>query len=439
MNNFEVIKHLESSNSRIFKEEVLLGEMKKKNNVFFEGLSLTYNKLQTFGVKKVPESKIDGSGLSWNEFKNTVRDLINRKLTGHAARDKIIHLMKKSPKDEWNYFFRRILIKDMRCGLSEKTINNVAKKNNFLKYFIPVFSCQLSQDSELHKKKLHGKKILEVKLDGVRAISILYPNGNVDIFSRNGKELHNFDNIKNELKRSIIDKPIRTALVLDGEVVSKNFQELMKQIHRKNNIQNNDATLYLFDILSLDSFKKGFEKISQKNRIENLESWYQEYLKGNSFIKLLEQKIIDFNTNQGLKEFNNFNHNSVHNGFEGIMIKDPDSFYECKRTTSWLKSKPFIEVSLEVKSYQEGTGKNKGRLGALGAEGEDNGKFFKLSVGSGFTEKQRIGFWDNREKLLGKVVEIRADSISKSQDGKFWSLRFPRFKTFRGFSEKEKI
>ena len=121
------------------------------------------------------------------------------------------------------------------------------------------------------------------------------------------------------------------------------------------------------------------------------------------------------------------------------MIKDPDSFYECKRTTSWLKSKPFIEVSLEVKSYQEGTGKNKGRLGALGAEGEDNGKFFKLSVGSGFTEKQRIGFWDNREKLLGKVVEIRADSISKSQDGKFWSLRFPRFKTFRGFSEKEKI
>ena len=30
------------------------------------------------------------------------------------------------------------------------------------------------------------------------------------------------------------------------------------------------------------------------------------------------------------------------------MIKDPDSFYECKRSTTWLKLKPVIEVSLEV-------------------------------------------------------------------------------------------
>ena len=37
-------------------------------------------------------------------------------------------------------------------------------------------------------------------------------------------------------------------------------------------------------------------------------------------------------------------------------------------------------------------------------------------------------FWSNKEKLLGKIIEIRADSISKSQDGKNWSLRFPRFK-----------
>ena len=38
---------------------------------------------------------------------------------------------------------------------------------------------------------------------------------------------------------------LKDALVLDGEVVSKNFQELMKQIHRKNSTQNEDAFLYL--------------------------------------------------------------------------------------------------------------------------------------------------------------------------------------------------
>ena len=60
--------------------------------------------------------------------------------------------MQKSKKDEWNFFFKRILQKDIRCGLSEKTINNVAKKNNYNDFLIPVFSCQLAQDCELHKK-----------------------------------------------------------------------------------------------------------------------------------------------------------------------------------------------------------------------------------------------------------------------------------------------
>ena len=44
----------------------------------------------------------------------------------------------------------------MRCGVSEKTINNVAK-NNFLDYIIPVFACQLAQDSDSHKKTYRQK------------------------------------------------------------------------------------------------------------------------------------------------------------------------------------------------------------------------------------------------------------------------------------------
>ena len=121
------------------------------------------------------------------------------------------------------------------------------------------------------------------------------------------------------------------------------------------------------------------------------------------------------------------------------MIKDPESFYECKRSSTWLKLKPIIEISLQVTNYEEGSGRNKGKLGALIAEGEDDGKFFKLNIGSGFTDQQRESFWKNKEQLIGKIVEIKADSISKSQDGDFWSLRFPRFKCFRGFNDKEKL
>ena len=42
-------------------------------------------------------------------------------------------------------------------------------------------------------------------------------------------------------------------------------------------------------------------------------------------------------------------------------------------------------------------------------------------------------------KIKGKIIEIKADAITRSQEGEFWSLRFPRFKTFRGFKYNEKI
>jgi len=439
MNNSEIIKLIESSNSRLFKESIILEQMKKGNDIFFKGLSFAYNKLLTFGVKQLPVAEKNGQGLDWIEFSKICEKLIRRELTGYAARDQIIILKDKSYKDEWNFFYRRILQKDMRCGLSERTVNNVAKKNNYEQYVIPVFSCQLAQDCELHKKKLNGKKSLEVKLDGVRAVTVIYPSGKIDMFSRNGKELNNFNHIKDEISKTFNISSIKEALVLDGEIVSDDFQTLMKQIHRKNSSQNKDAKLFLFDLLPLEYFKKGIYEKSYFSRIEELKKIHERFFIQSHVINIIDSVNVDLDTEKGEIEFKNFNKNSIINGYEGIMIKDPESFYECKRSTTWLKSKPFIEISLEVKDYEEGTGRNKGKLGAIIAEGIDGDKNFKTNVGSGFTDLQRKEFWEDKDKLIGQIIEIRADSISKSQDGENWSLRFPRFKSFRGFDKKEKL
>ena len=439
MNNSEIIKLIESSNSRLFKESIILEQMKKGNDIFFKGLSFAYNKLLTFGVRQLPVAEKNGQGLDWIEFSMICEKLIKRELTGHAARDQIIILKDKSYKDEWNFFYRRILQKDMRCGLSERTVNNVAKKNNYEQFIIPVFSCQLAQDCELHKKKLNGKKSLEVKLDGVRAVTVIYPTGKIDMFSRNGKELNNFNHIKDEISKTFNISSITEALVLDGEIVSDDFQTLMKQIHRKSSSQNKDAKLFLFDLLPLEYFKKGIYEKSYFSRIEQLKKINERFFVQSQIINIIDSVNVDLDTEKGEIEFKNFNKNSIINGYEGIMIKDPESFYECKRSTTWLKSKPFIEISLEVKDYEEGTGRNKGKLGAIIAEGIDEDKNFKTNVGSGFTDLQRKEFWEEKDKLIGQIIEIRADSISKSQDGENWSLRFPRFKSFRGFDKKEKL
>tara|TARA_B100000989_G_scaffold296583_1_gene280157 strand:- start:577 stop:1896 length:1320 start_codon:yes stop_codon:yes gene_type:complete len=439
MENYKIIKELESNRSRLFKEEVLLREMKNNNFIFFEGLKYACNRLLTFGVKQVPESKKSGAGLFWSDFKNVLISLNSRKLTGHNARDAIFDLIEKSIKDDWNFFYRRILKKDLRCGLSEKTINNVAKKNGFDEFLIPVFQCQLAQDSEQHKKKLVGKKVIENKLDGVRVISVMSKNGNVDMFSRNGKELLNFENVKLQLKETMKLMKTEESFVLDGEIVSKNFQELMKQIYRKDTSQNSDAVLNLFDILTLKEFQIGESKESQILRKKKLEIWYEKNKSILSNVQLLNYELINLDLESGKNRFKEINNEAVLKGFEGIMIKDPNAKYECKRSFSWLKSKPVIEISLIVKKLEEGTGKHVGRLGAIKAEGNDNGKSFKISIGSGFSDQQREEFWINKDKLINQIIEIKADAITKSQDGDFWSARFPRFKTFRGFDPNEKL
>ena len=133
------------------------------------------------------------------------------------------------------------------------------------------------------------------------------------------------------------------------------------------------------------------------------------------------------------------NKRALDEGYEGLMIKPVDALYHCKRSHAWLKIKPFIEVTLEVKSVEEGTGKNVGKLGALVVEGEDDGKFFHLNVGSGFSDENREQIWENRNSVIGQLIEVRADAVTISQDHSAYSLRFPRFKTFRGFQLGEKL
>ena len=155
-------------------------------------------------------------------------------------------------------------------------------------------------------------------------------------------------------------------------------------------------------------------------------------------VTCLANELVDLDTDEGQLRYKEINAQAVAGGYEGIMIKDPNAGYECKRSVAWLKLKPFIEVSLTVAAVEEGTGKNVGRLGALVCEGEDDGRGILVNVGSGFSDDQRIGYWTDREAVVGKVVEVRADAITQNQDGTY-SLRFPRFLRFRGFDNGEKI
>ena len=153
----EIIRQLELHPSRLDKEKIIFEAMEKSSDNFFEGIRMALDPLVTFGVKIVPEKKhLTNQSFLWKDFKELANKLIQRELTGHAARDAIFTAMESATKEEWNGFYRRVLIKDLRCGVSEKTINKIAKK--FPKYAIPIFSCPLAHDSANHEKKNDRQK-----------------------------------------------------------------------------------------------------------------------------------------------------------------------------------------------------------------------------------------------------------------------------------------
>jgi DNA ligase-1 len=227
-------------------------------------------------------------------------------------------------------------------------------------------------------------------------------------------------------------------VVLDGEIMSASFQDLMKQIHRKDDTKATDAVLNLFDLITLKEFQEGKGLHRQIVRSVTLAAWYNEVAEHMPNVTIVGQELLDLRTEEGQTRFKQINADAVAGGYEGIMIKDPNAVYECKRSVAWLKLKPFIEVSLEVTDVEEGTGRNQGRLGALVCSGQDDGRTITVNCGSGFTDDHRGIYWLNRSQLVGQVVEVRADAITQNQDGTF-SLRFPRFLRFRGFEVGEKL
>jgi len=428
MKPWKIIQELEADNSRLKKEAIIRRESDAENIRFFNGVGSALDSFRTFGVQKVPVSKKDGTGITQTEFDDVLRQLEDRTLTGNAMKDVIQDLCDRSDMEQWNDWYRRILIKDLRCGVTHKTVNKFSTMK------VPVFDCMLATDSAKHEKKMVGEMLIEPKLDGVRVIVICdVDKDEVKLFSRNGKELSNFPEINKQFDE-MLDQ-MSESMVFDGEVMSDDFQTLMREIHRKGGAKTKDAKLNLFDCMPLYNFMDGscVEPITERKK------WLDKYEFGPN-INVVESVRINLSEPDGQKQFADYNKMCIDRGFEGIMVKPVGGIYECKRSTGWLKVKPFIEVSLKVVDVEEGTGRNVGKLGALVVEGTDMDKFIKTNVGSGLTDEDRETFWEAKAKLIGQIVEVRADAITQNQETTDeWSLRFPRFLRFRGFEPGEKL
>jgi len=437
------INKLNESDSRLHKEDVILQALEASvlgsriSQIFLGFTNACYNPYVTFGIRQVPDTVgiVDAEN-PWDEFNTLMYQLGQRKLTGHAARDAVQNMSERFDSIEWNTFLAPVLRRDLRAGISDKTINKICKGTE---YEVPIFGCQLATNSE-GRPEMQGIKRLEPKLDGVRVLLTAIPDEDGNIvticFSRNGKQFDNFGHIENQVRENFVKLTHKAAssnlsmgFVMDGEVIGNTFQELMRQARRKTDVQAEDSVFNVFDIIPVAAFREGHWNAQLSKRITILEDM-RSIIDDMPNVELLPHIMVDLDTAAGKDQLERYAKDQVNAGFEGIMIKNVDAPYVCKRSTDWMKWKPTITVDLTVVGLEEGTGRNAGRLGALVCEGEDDGKFIQVNVGSGYSDEDRDEFWANTNHIVGRTAEILCDVITQNRDGTY-SLRFPRFVRFR--------
>ena len=331
-------------------------------------------------------------------------------------------LMEQICKDDFEKdIFKKIVCKNLPIGIDAKTINKCFPS------LIPTFDVCLCDKYYDRPELVDGKRefAISTKIDGCRCIAIK-EKGIVRLVSRQGKLWLGC----REIEKAIEDLPMDN-FVLDGEITIKNFMKYpskevykmtTKIISTKEEIKEG-VCLNAFDYIPLKDW-------NEKNcdlRYSSRQKLLQDLLKYNNSDAL--NCIIDIYVGNDPATIEKLMKGIVRtDDWEGLVIKFTDSKYEWKRSKNWLKVKAFEEMDLIVKDVEEGTNSNQNRLGALICEIEHPTLgHIEAKVGSGYSEDERIRFWEMKNELIGKTISVQYFEQTENTSTNIKSLRFPVF------------
>lgn len=356
----------------------------------------------------------------------TIKDVFRYLDSHHTGTGKdvieIKNLMDKiCTTNEEKEIFKKIVCKNLPLGVDSKTINKCFPG------LIPTFDVCLCDKYYDKPELVDGKRqfAISTKIDGCRCIAIK-ENGNVRLISRQGKPWLGCK----EIEEAIQKLPMNN-FVLDGEITIKNFMKYpskdvykmtTKIISTKDEIKKG-ICLNVFDHLLLKEWNKKECNLMYGERRILLEG----LLKGNKSDAL--SFVEDIYIGNDPAKIEQLMKGIVRkDDWEGLVIKFTDSKYEWKRSKNWLKVKAFDEMDLIIKNVEEGTNSNKGRLGALICEIEHPKLgHIEAKVGSGYSEEERIRFWDMKKELIGRVISVQYFEQTENTSTHIKSLRFPVF------------
>tara|TARA_Y100000758_G_scaffold198670_1_gene141788 strand:+ start:2065 stop:3489 length:1425 start_codon:yes stop_codon:yes gene_type:complete len=433
----EILTRLESDNSRLFKETVLT--INEDHEQLKRVLKAALDPYTQYYQRKIPEfersCEMTTKTLDW--ALDQLPTLSNREYTGNAAIEQLVKIL-VSLTDENAEVIKRVVTKDLKCGVSIKTVNKV-----FGKGFIDTYPCMLA--SAFNQKSFKAIKypaLAQTKADGMRANIIIDKEGGVDVRSRNGKQIMldgHFDNfVKAIFYKSATLGNLSSfhGAVLDGELLVMDEDE-DKVLDRKtgNGILNKAVKgtitpeetarvrLVCWDMIPLQDFKNGLCTIPYFDRLAVLDDRMK------AVFNIQEKQLVDILRVTPVDNYEQAEFcfkQALEAGEEGIIVKNGDSPWENKRSKYQVKMKAELEADLLVEEVNFGTGKYEHLVGSLSCTTKDG--TLKVNVGSGLSDEQRnLPFKD----FIGKIVSVKYNEKIKDKATGNWSLFLPIFQELR--------
>lgn len=418
MEIYYILESLESDNSRLEKEFIL---RKHSTNLIlkkiFESSYDPYVNYYVSKFKKPIAIEINESKLE--DFFILLEKLSMRSITGNSAKNEVIKLFAQMNKLEQKWC-ERILLKNLRCGVSDTTINKIWPNT------IKSFSVSLAEtldakttdgEFEIIQGQISYPVFVEPKLDGLRLIAIK-ENGKVTLYTRNGSLINTLPSITKILE----DAENYDDIVLDGEIMGESWNESASVVmSHKHNKDDSNMIYNVFDIVFLENWRKQEFDLSFEDRRFNLESVVNNLIKSDK-IKLVPSTLIN-NEN----ELRNFYIKYLNENFEGVMLKDSNAKYVWKRSKAIMKLKPVSTHEGIIVDWIEGKRGTK-REGMFGGFTVLFPNGVTTNVASGFNDKLKAEIQlEGPDSYVGTIVECEAQPPF-TDEGR---LRFPVFVRIR--------
>lgn len=287
-----------------------------------------------------------------------------------------------------------------------------------------------------------GLVAVEWKYDGAR-VQIHKEGNNITIYSR---KLEDVTSSLPDIVKSIRSSVSADSVILDGEAVALGrdkrpmaFQEILRRFRRKYDISATalEIPLYLnlFEILYLNG--ESLIDVPLLQRRKKLEEACDS--------SILAKQVITGDTAVVEAIYKE----ALAAGHEGVMLKNPDSFYTPgKRGKNWLKLKPIMEtLDLVVIGGDWGEGRRARLIGSylLACRDPYTDKFLSIGrVATGITDEQLeeltnlfmelvVSESGTQVEFEPKIVfEVAFEEIQKSPNyDSGYALRFPRLVNVR--------